>query len=151
MKIKMSTKPKLLNAGSAIDDRGQIIFSNSFNFKNIKRFYVVSNHKSHFVRAWHGHKKENKYLIVVQGTALVCAVRISNWKKPNKDQPIDKFILSEKKPKLLFIPGGYANGFKTLEKNTKILIYSTSTISQSTKDDYRFESKYWNPWKIVER
>ena len=77
--------------------------------------------------------------------------RISNWKKPNKDQPIDKFILSEKKPKLLFIPGGYANGFKTLEKNTKILIYSTSTISQSTKDDYRFESKYWNPWKIVER
>ena len=102
MKIKMNTKPKLLNAGSAIDDRGQIIFSNSFNFKNIKRFYVVSNHKSHFVRAWHGHKKENKYLIVVQGTALVCAVRISNWKKPNKDQPIDKFILSEKKPKLLF-------------------------------------------------
>ena len=77
-KIKMNTKPKLLNAGSAIDDRGQIIFSNSFNFKNIKRFYVVSNHKSHFVRAWHGHKKENKYLIVVQGTALVCAVRISN-------------------------------------------------------------------------
>ena len=33
MKIKMNTKPKLLNAGSAIDDRGQIIFSNSFNFK----------------------------------------------------------------------------------------------------------------------
>ena len=80
----MNTKPKLLNAGSAIDDRGQIIFSNSFNFKNIKRFYVVSNHKSHFVRAWHGHKKENKYLIVVQGTALVCTVRINNWKKPNK-------------------------------------------------------------------
>lgn len=151
MNFKNIKRPKILTAESAIDDRGQIIFANSFDFKNIKRFYVVSNHRSRFIRAWHGHKKESKFIIVLHGTALICAVKIDNWKKPNKNQLVEKFILSEKKPKILFIPGGYANGFKTLEKNTKLLIYSTSSISQSTNDDFRFDSKYWNPWKIIER
>jgi hypothetical protein len=39
----------------------------------------------------------------------------------------------------------------SLEDNSKLLIFSTSTLESSLKDDYRFPVKYWNPWDIVER
>ena len=46
------------------DLRGNLRCVNNFNFKNIKRFYQINNHKINFVRAWHGHRKENKYFYV---------------------------------------------------------------------------------------
>tara|TARA_B100001121_G_C18138215_1_gene366630 strand:- start:36 stop:476 length:441 start_codon:yes stop_codon:yes gene_type:complete len=145
------SKIKILDAGSAIDDRGEVVFANKFDMNKIKRFYIVSNHRSNFIRAWHGHKKENKYVMVIQGAAMVCAVKIDNWKKPNKKNKVEKIILSEKKPKILFIPKGFANGFKTLKSNTKIIFFSTATTIQSSKDDFRFKFDYWNPWKILQR
>lgn len=145
------SKIKILEAGSAIDDRGEVIFANEFNMKKIKRFYIVSNHRTNFIRAWHGHKKENKYVMVLQGAAMVCAVKIDNWKKPSKKNKIERIILSEKKQKIMFIPKGYANGFKTLKLNTKIIFFSTSSTTQSLKDDFRFDYNYWNPWKIYQR
>ena len=39
----------------------------------------------------------------------------------------------------------------SLEANSKLLIYSTSSLSESLRDDYRYNSKYWDPWKINER
>ena len=89
--------------------------------------------------------------MVVQGAAMICAVKIDNWKKPSKENKVEKIILSEKKPKIIYIPKGFANGFKTLKSNTKIVFFSTSTIRQSLKDDFRFEYNYWNPWKISQR
>mgnify|MGYP001363171342 FL=1 len=145
------SKIKLLEAGSAIDDRGEVIFANEFNMKKIKRFYIVSNHRTNFIRAWHGHKKENKYVMVLQGAAMVCAVKIDNWKKPSKNNKVERIILSEKKQKIMFIPKGYANGFKTLKSNTKIIFFSTSSTTQSLNDDFRFDYNYWNPWKIYQR
>ena len=67
---------RLITGGLAIDDRGQVSFVNDFSFDKVKRFYTVSNHRQGFVRAWHGHKKESKYILVVQGAALVGTVKI---------------------------------------------------------------------------
>jgi len=39
----------------------------------------------------------------------------------------------------------------SLENNSKLLILSTLSLDDSIKDDYRFDSKYWNPWEISER
>ena len=39
-------------------------------------------------------------------------VKIDNWKKPSKENKVEKIILSEKKPKIIYIPKGFANGFK---------------------------------------
>jgi dTDP-4-dehydrorhamnose 3,5-epimerase-like enzyme len=52
---------------------------------------------------------------------------------------------------LLFIPGGHAHGYKTLLRNTSLIVFSTATLSQSMKDDYRFDAYYWNPWVEKER
>jgi dTDP-4-dehydrorhamnose 3,5-epimerase-like enzyme len=147
----MKKKLKLIDADISIDERGELIFCNDFDMKKIKRFYHISNFSTPFVRAWHGHKIENKYIMVTKGSAFVAAVQVDDWKKPSKSLNITTFLLNDKKPKLLFIPGGYAHGYKTLLPDTRLVIFSTATLKESLKDDYRYEAYYWNPWKIKER
>ena len=136
----MSDSPHILQGGVAVDDRGSVRFVNDFDFKDVKRFYQVQNHRQGFIRAWHGHQHEAKYVYVASGSALIGAVNMET-------QVVDKFILSSQSPKVLFIPAGYANGFKTLEENTIILFFSTSDLSSSLKDDIRFAYDKWNIWE----
>ena len=130
----MSKKVKLIKADVAIDGRGELLFCNNFNMSKIKRFYQISNFKTPFVRAWHGHRFEDKYIIVSKGAALLAVVKIDNWTKPNKNLDVKKFVLNDKKPKLLFIPGGFAHGYKTLLRDTRLIVFSTSTLLQSLKE-----------------
>jgi len=135
----METTTKLLNGSLAVDDRGSVSFVNDFTFDGVKRFYQVENHKRGFIRAWHGHVKEGKYVYVCQGSALIGAVNLET-------EEIQKFVLSSKSPKILWIPPNYANGFKSLEENTKIIFFSTSTLEESVGDDIRFDYAKWNIW-----
>ena len=144
-------KPFIINGDLSADDRGELMFVNQFNMELVKRFYVVSNHKQGFIRAWHAHKFESKYVFIVNGAALISTVQIDDWNNPSSDLAIDKFVLTAKKPSILYIPNGYANGFKTLSSDTKIIFFSTSTLGDSIDDDYRFDAYKWNPWEIVER
>lgn len=145
------SEPKLLKGGLVADDRGEVGFVNDFNFDKVKRFYTISNHSRGFIRAWHGHKKESKYFHVIKGAAIICAVEIDNWDKPNDKLKIHRFVLSEKTPSVLFIPAGYANGSKSLTDDCKIIVFSTSSLDDSLKDDIRFPAQYWNPWEVEER
>lgn len=147
----MKKELELLEGGLAVDDRGQIQFCNTLDMKSIRRFYIVSNHAAQFVRAWHGHRNEMKYVFVVSGAAIVAAVKVDDWSNPSPNVKVERFVLSEKKPAVLKIPGGYANGFKTLLPDTKILFLSTATLDESSKDDYRFHAQYWNPWNVESR
>jgi len=144
-------EPEIIEAGIAVDDRGQIIFANGFDFKGVKRFYMVKNHSAGFVRAWHGHKKEGKYVLCVDGAVVIGAVKIDNWAKPDANAEINRFVLSAKKPSVLFIPPGYANGFMSLTKDAQLMFFSTSTLEQSKGDDIRFPARYWDVWQAEER
>ena len=143
--------PRLIEGGIVIDDRDQVIFANDFDFKSIKRFYMISNHKEGMVRAWHAHKKEAKYVLVVNGAAIVGAVKIDDWDNPSKWVKVDRYVLSCKKPSLLYIPAGFANGFMSLTSDTQIIFFSTSTIDESKGDDFRFDARYWDIWEVIER
>ena len=136
----MSDSPHLISGGVAVDDRGSVRFVNDFNFKDVKRFYQVQNHRQGFIRAWHGHQHEGKYVYVAQGSALIGAANMET-------SVVDKYVLSSQSPRVLFIPAGHANGFKTLEDNTIILFFSTSDIIASLKDDIRFAYDKWNIWE----
>lgn len=144
-------KPKIIDGRLSIDDRGQLTYFNDFDFKDVKRFYVVANHKEGYVRAWHAHKKEAKYVLAISGAALIGVVAIDNWKKPAKAAEISRFVLSARDPKLLYVPPGFANGFMSLTADTQLIFYSTSTLEESQNDDYRYDSRYWDIWKIEER
>jgi len=145
------TAPQLIEGALAVDDRGELGFVNDFNFDKVKRFYWVSNHRSGFIRAWHAHKREAKYVTVVSGAALIGAVEIDNWDNPSKDSKIWRYTISENNPSVLYIPAGYANGFMSLTKKTKLMFFSTATLEESRGDDVRYDAYYWNAWEVVER
>jgi dTDP-4-dehydrorhamnose 3,5-epimerase-like enzyme len=147
----MSEKVILIEGGISVDDRGELLFCNDFDMTDISRFYQVSNHSSNFVRAWHAHKKESKYIHVASGAVIIAAVKVDNWEEPSKDLKIEKFILSAKKPGILFIPAGYAHGYKTLLAGTNLLFFSTTRLDESLNDDFRYDAYYWNPWEVKER
>jgi len=143
--------PKVFKGGLAVDDRGTVSFVNDFNFAGVKRFYTVENHKKGFVRAWHAHKKEAKYVMVVKGSAVIGAVKIDDWENPSRDLKLNRYVLSENSPSVLFIPAGYANGFMSLSDDTKIIFFSTSELKDSLNDDIRYEAHYWEAWQVEER
>lgn len=144
-------EPVMMSGGLAVDDRGEVGFVNDFSFQGVKRFYTVSNHRAGFIRAWHGHRKEGKYVTAVVGSAVVGAVRIDDWEKPSRELSVERFVLSARKPSVLLIPPGYANGFMSLTDDLKLMFFSTLTLEESARDDVRFDSRLWDVWQVAER
>ena len=137
----MISETKILNGGVFADDRGKLRFVNDFDFSNVKRFYQVENHRQGFIRAWHGHVHEGKYVYVPSGTALIGIVPIDDDSATPK-----KVVLSSENPQVLWIPPNHANGFMNLESDTIVMFFSTSTIEESRGDDIRFKWDKWNIW-----
>jgi dTDP-4-dehydrorhamnose 3,5-epimerase-like enzyme len=144
-------KPELLEGGIAVDDRGQLLFANSFRLSDYKRFYFIKNHAPSFIRAWHGHKKEAKAIFVTEGAAIVGAVEIDDWENPSPSLQAHRVVLSAKKPSLFLIPPGYANGIMTLTPETVVCVFSSSTLEDSAGDDFRFPARQWDIWTVEER
>ncbi len=141
-----------MKGGLAKDHRGSVGFINEFDFSGVKRFYIIENIDSNEIRAFHGHMKEEKFVYVPHGKAIVCVVAVDNAKKPNPKNKVQRFILDSDEPSILHIPGGYANGTRSITPQTKILFFSTATIVDSKNDDFRFPHDYWgmNHWKLEE-
>ena len=148
----------IIRGNISIDDRGFVRFVNDFTFKDIKRFYQVSNHEKGFIRAWHGHKIEGKYAYVARGTAQfgvismdglnemeAKSIRIDPYTLMSQNvavtlnhSPVARtFILSDKDPSILYIAPGNYNGFQTLGEDTIVIFFSTLTLEESRDDDYR--------------
>jgi dTDP-4-dehydrorhamnose 3,5-epimerase-like enzyme len=136
----MNSRTKNIKGTVFADDRGFVRFVNEFDFTRVRRFYQVENHSKGFIRAWHAHEKEAKYVYVAKGSALIGAVDL-------KTETVTKTTLSSQTPSVLYIPAGYANGFKTLEDNTILMFFSTSTLEESKGDDIRFAYDKWNIWE----
>jgi len=147
----MQNKPQIITGGKQSDDRGELIYFNDFDMSGVKRFYQIANAStssatSYPIRAWQGHKFEEKYFYVNQGTFFIAVVKIDDWSYPSKNLKAEKYILTAKEPKILNIPAGYANGIKPLEANSLLIIYSTVTLEESLKDDYRYDKNLWINW-----
>ncbi|TMB53086.1 MAG: sugar epimerase [Deltaproteobacteria bacterium] len=145
------SEPVLYTGDVAVDDRGELTFVNEFDFAGVKRFYTVRNHRAGFVRAWHAHRREAKYMTVVTGAALVGAVAIDDWDAPSRDAPVKRFVLAAHRPRVLYVPAGYANGFMSLTADAHVVFFSTSTIEESLTDDVRYDPRHWDIWTVEER
>jgi dTDP-4-dehydrorhamnose 3,5-epimerase len=141
----MEKTARIIKGGIAVDDRGSLRFVNDFDFEGVLRFYQVENHRQGYIRAWHGHEKEGKYVWVASGSALVGIVPLDG--KPGDIGAVQKFVLSDKSPSILWIPPGYYNGFMNLEENTRIIFFSTSTLDEAKDDDIRRAYDMWDIWQ----
>ena len=137
---EISEEPRMIEGSAAYDDRGSVIFFNQFNMQGIKRCYQVENISKEVIRAFHGHLQEEKYIYVTKGCAKIVCAKIEAG---NMLAPPYLFLLNSKKPVILKIPKGYANGLKSLEENTAVIFLSTSTLEESKQDDLRFAWNYF--------
>ena len=162
-------KPRLIKGGVDVDDRGIVTFCNDFDMSEIKRFYMLENHEQGYVRAWHGHIKEAKWVVCVSGVAVVGVAEMVGSSKTRCPDPdaygkwidvgVERFALHEPESftlhpngDILYIPPGYANGHKNLVTGTRVLHFSSMTMEEAGEDDYRFDSSIhgW-VWEVKSR
>ncbi|OIV43198.1 WxcM-like domain-containing protein [Flavobacterium johnsoniae] len=135
--------PKVIQGGSFSDHRGSISYVNDFVFKDIERFYIISNSDENPIRAWQGHKLDEKNFYCLTGSFKIHFVKIDNWESPSKNLPIETILVSESDSKIVHIPAGYANAIESLESNSKLISFSTLPLTKVSEDDVRYESNYW--------
>lgn len=138
----MSTK--LIEGGNYIDARGSLRFINDFDMSDVKRFYAVTHPDTNVVRAWQGHKVERKYFFCVTGKFKVAAVKVDDWNSPSENLIPEHFELTADRASILAIPGGYANGFKAIEPNSTLIVYSSHSLADTAGDDFRFDRSLWH-------
>jgi dTDP-4-dehydrorhamnose 3,5-epimerase-like enzyme len=140
------SEPFIIKGGLFADERGVLKFANDLKFDKIKRFYTIAHNDCVTVRAWQGHKIEQKYFFVVQGVFEFAWVKIDDWTNPSPLLKSENCIISAQEPKALFIPAGYANGFKALENNSTVIVFSSLELEESLKDNTRFDKNLWFNW-----
>lgn len=145
----MSLKPLLIKGARHVDERGSITFVNDLDMSVIKRFYTITPASTSVVRAWQGHQKESKWFHALSGKFLVRLIQPDNWVSPSFKMFFLEFILDADDCEVLHIPRGYLNGFKAIEENSSLLIYSDKTLEQSIHDDFRFKPNYWFDWNEI--
>lgn len=143
----MNQLPNLIQGGSYKDERGKITFVNDFDLSQVKRYYIIEHTDANVVRAWQGHKKEQKWFQVLSGRFLISVIQPDNWENPSENIEPETFILAATEDKVLHIPGGFANGFKALEPNSRIIVFSDFSLEESVNDNFRFDSQLWFDWK----
>ncbi len=88
-----------------MNDRGKVGYVNEFDFAGVKRFYTVKNHDAGFVRAWHAHWREAKYITAIKGAAIFGRSQSTIGRSPRRSGSCFRYT------SLLYIPSCYANGF----------------------------------------
>jgi dTDP-4-dehydrorhamnose 3,5-epimerase-like enzyme len=134
------------------DERGFLSFVNDLDLSKYKRFYLVQNHKQGFIRGWHGHLKESKAVICIQGSAKIGTMQLTKDEQGvyPLSATLEFTVLSATNPSALIIPAGYANGAMTLTSDCILMYLSDVTVEESHVDDYRFSIDR-TVWEVKDR
>ncbi len=136
----------ILHKGSKYtDERGKLLYNNDFNTLSlgIKRIYVIENRDTHFVRAWQGHKIEQRWFSAVMGSFKIKLIKIDNWESPDKNLMKEEFILNNETLDILHVPKGYMSSIQALEPNSKLLVMA-DFLAGEVKDEYRLPADYFD-------
>jgi hypothetical protein len=135
-------KPKIISGNCHSDPRGSLFYNNDFDATAVKRVYVIENQNTDFVRAWQGHKIEQRWFAAVQGSFEIRLMAIDDWENPSKDLVPFVFIINAAKLDVIHIPGGYASSIQSLEEGSKLLVMANYLLGE-TNDDYRYAADYF--------
>ena len=135
-------KPSLISGNCYKDERGQLFYNNDFDTTSIKRIYVIENHSIDFVRAWQGHKVEQRWFGAVQGRFKIQLIAIENWDKPSETLPRLDYILESVTLDVLHIPAGYVSSIQALEEKSKLVVMSDYFIGE-IRDEFRYPADYF--------
>jgi dTDP-4-dehydrorhamnose 3,5-epimerase-like enzyme len=136
-------EPKIIQGHAHSDYRGTLFCNNDFNAKDVKRFYIIENNDIQFIRAWRGHKIEQRWFSVAQGSFKIELIEIDDWKNPSKNLLPYTFELKSTKLNILHIPRGFITSIQSLEENSKLLVMADYLLGE-IKDEYRYEADYFS-------
>lgn len=142
----MNSQPTIIQGGIHQDERGKLSFVNDFDLLQVKRYYIIEHIDINVVRAWQGHRKEQKWFQVITGSFQIALVQPDNWENPSEDLKVKKYVLNANNNQVLYIPGNFANGFKAVEENSKMIVFSDFSIEESANDNFRFDNNKWLDW-----
>ena len=135
-------KPTLILGNCHQDERGQLFYNNDFDTTCIKRMYVIENHSVDFVRAWQGHKIEQRWFSAVQGRFKIQLISIDNWDMPSENLPRIEYHLHSEKLDILHIPAGYISSIQALEEKSKLVVMSDYHLGE-INDEFRYTTDYF--------
>ncbi|WP_282056646.1 hypothetical protein [Maribacter luteus] len=134
---------KLISGETFIDERGQLNFFNTFDMSSIRRIYEIKNENVNIIRAWQAHKNEMKWFYCHTGSFVMQLIEIDNFEHPSALLQPKRIILEANNPSILELSGGYATGFKALEENSTLQVFSNFSLNESKNDDYRYPIEKW--------
>ena len=135
----MSSKPALIEGNTFTDDRGTLQYCNSLDLGQFRRYYTICHHDSKLIRGWQGHKLESKVFCVLKGSFEVHTCSLTNFTANYEVNNILTFELSFKKHELLLVPEGFATALRSIQQNSLLLVFSSLSLEDGIKDDYRFD------------
>lgn len=135
-------KPSIINGSVFSDHRGHLKFNNDFNASKIKRIYTIENSDESIVRAWQGHKIEQRWFSAIQGKFIIQLIEVDNWETPSENLDILEFQLSADTLDFLHVPAGFISSIKSLEKESKLLVLADYRLGEVI-DDYKFPQDYF--------
>lgn len=136
-------EPTIIKGGSHTDQRGTLSFVNDFDMGRVKRFYTIDHPTHRIVRAWRGHRIEQRWFYVVEGAFLLRLVKIDYWESPTKNLPIAEYKLFAKDQKVLHVPNGYASWLQATEDHSKIILFGDYGIEHAKLDNYLYPMDYF--------
>ena len=131
--------PELISGSQHTDERGRLDFFNSLDLSEIVRMYRIRPADTSRIRAWQGHRVEEKWFYCLHGSFVVNLIPLSKFKTGTSLHTPEIYTLHGDVPQVLWIPGGYANGFKSLQQNSELLVYSNLSLEESKNDDIRYD------------
>lgn len=134
--------PKLIVGGKHADQRGTVYFNNEFDASQVKRMYIIENAGTNIIRAWQGHRIEQRWFSVIHGSFMIQLIKIDDWDNPTKSLTAETFILRSDQFTVLHIPAGYVSSIQALEVSARLLVMADTFLGEGN-DEYRFPSDYF--------
>lgn len=128
------------------DERGflmELLRSDDPIFTKFGQCYVALNYPG-VVRAWHYHKRQDDFFVVVKGMIKVGLYDMREG-SPTRGE-VNEFFLGENNNILLKIPVGVAHGYKTIGVEPSLLLnFPSEVYNPEEPDEYRLP---WNTDQI---
>jgi dTDP-4-dehydrorhamnose 3,5-epimerase-like enzyme len=135
-------KPSLISGNCHKDPRGLLFYNNDFDTTSTKRIYVIENHSIDFVRAWQGHKVEQRWFSAISGGFKIQLIAVDNWDTPSENSPRIEYHLHSEKLDILHIPAGYISSIQALEEKSKLVVMSDYHLGE-LNDEFRYPTDYF--------
>ena len=136
-------KPELIAGGTHVDPRGALMYNNDFDASEVKRIYLIENKDITVVRAWQGHKIEQRWFTAVLGVFRIQLIKIDNWEQPSKTLIVESYILNSDSLNFLHIPAGYVSSIQSISSSSKLLVLADYFLDDNN-DEYRYEINYFS-------